>query len=163
MKAYYFISPTGSEFLYISSILLSYRHIKDYDPHHKFSPEILRNFKLAESNGRLSRYAFEKRGWDFEVMDISDKMVEDFMNSCFRRRSKRRLNNRASKIFDWAFSHSSIALDNGLRDGDEYEDCEYDSTGKTVVHEGGYEESLPFDDYEDIADDWWNRGEEPPF
>ncbi|MBS3078877.1 hypothetical protein J4218_02035 [Candidatus Pacearchaeota archaeon] len=159
MKAYYFISPIGSEFLYIDSILLSYRHITEDNPHHKFSPELLRKFKLAERNGKFNKYSLEKRDWDFEELDISDKVVGDFINACFKRRSKRRLNSHASRIFNWAFSHSNLAVESGLRD----EDDTMDTGNREVLHEGGYKEILPLEEVEDKSDNWWAEGQEPPY
>ena len=160
MKGYYFINHSGSEYLYVPLVLFSYRHLEEYHPRNKFSPEVLRKFCLAQRNGKLNRYSLEKKKWDFEEMDIPDKIIKDFINSCFRGRSKRRLNSRASKIFEWAFSNSVIAVKNGLRDDDNYE---YEPDEITKVHEGGYREIIPVEDEEDYEDGWWLRGDKPPF
>lgn len=159
MRAYYFIGPTGSEFLYIPLTLFSYRHIKDYDPRHNFAPEVLKKFDRAVLDGRINKYSLEKRDWKLEMMDIPDKMVNDFTNSCFRRRSKRRLNNRASMIFNWAFGHSKLAVESGLRDSDDVYDDQIE-----ITHEGGYVEKIPNKEPDDLPEDtWWAEGTEPPF
>ena len=160
MKGYYFISPCGSEFLYIDSVLLSYQHVHEKMPHNEFSPMVLKNFNLAKRSGRLSRESLESRGWGFEEIDIHDKLVKDFMNSCFKGRSKRRLNNSATIVFEWAFSHSTIPRDVGLeeKDGTDYNGAPNYSNKQEIVHEGGYKEVLPAENNEDLEKDWWKRG-----
>lgn len=154
------ISPAGHEFLYVPNTLFSYRLLNDFDPKHNFSPNVLIKFGEAVRSGRVSKYSLEKREWDLEVINIPDKRISDFTNACFRKRSKRRLNNRATGIFNYAFLNSFLAVESGLREKD---DVEYVSDERVMVHEGGYEETLPEKDEEDIGEDWWSRGDKPPF
>jgi hypothetical protein len=138
MQGYFCISSTGREFLYLPFNLLVYDSLKNNNLKFCWDPEILAKITLLLKEGKLNRERLEDRAWDIYEIDVPDKFVKKFRYLC-EKKNKKKCSNLASRIFNW------------IEDN-------YDSMGNAED-----EADEMYEDYENYLDDWWLRGEDPPF
>ncbi|VVB78428.1 Uncharacterised protein [uncultured archaeon] len=149
MKAYYCINKRDVEFLYVPFALISYLPTISKDPVHIWDENILSKLTLDIKEGRLSKRNLEKKGWQIEEIDIPYRMVELFNDFCFRKKSDKKITNKANRIFNLARRLIDY----------EYEGSLSSSSDNHTPH--AYKDSYDgMYDQEDYEQDWWKRGEE---
>ncbi len=152
MQGYFCISSTGREFLYLPFNLFGYNSLRSYDLNFLWEPDVLAKITLLLKEGKLSRERLEDKSWEIHEVDIPDKFVKKFRRLCEKKSQKRCLN-LASRIFSWIEdSYDSMEMGGSSED----ENCPDKETWDS-------QEDRDYYDYEDYQDDWWLRGEDPPF
>jgi len=147
MKAYYCISKRDREFLYIPFVLFSYCSADSIYVTHRWDKEILSKLTLMIREGKLTKNKLEDSQWSVEEIDIPDRIIEKFTDSCFRRKKEQRLITKADRIFNWVQDHM------------EYEENNHSNLKETKTYRDSYDGMY---DEEDYRNDWWKRGEDYP-
>ncbi len=163
MRAYFWSTENGTEFYYVPSVILSVFNGENINFLHE--PDTLEKINLAFINKRINRETLIARSREFYCVELKDRLIRRFISSCENYSRKKtyksyfRLEDLAEnicrKILDYVESREQ------LLPMEEIEAIDYeDSKDNDSFYKDSYYNDYDIDDYDD---DWWLRGEKPPY
>jgi hypothetical protein len=168
--AYFGRDPRGKSVLYVPDNLIGISDGNDYN--FDYDPATLKGVSLLFEKKLMTLEDLLKKGWDIRRLEIPKRFFSELQDLCSRQNDddiilNNDIKKKAMEIADYfndLFDSSSSANCHCTTCGnnlsvDENLDNESRNNGqREVIHEGGYREILPAEEFDDYHRDWWKKG-----